>query len=188
MSSFAPDHNDITDAMQICAVIASWVVLYQFNAFVFKFTEVIPAVNLVFLPAMLRVVAVLVCGWKGALGLGIGALLTMSDADLSRPMANILVDVVINIVGPLCAVAVGKRLMQVPDSLNGLRSSHIVMFSILGGVSNALFHQPLHLMMPEHPGFFDATVTMFVGDMIGCAIMLYAMSFTLRMVQHLRKA
>ena len=182
-----PEFNNNT-VMQMVMVAVAWILLFKFNMVLFGFSEIIPAVNLVFLPAMLRVVAVLVCGWAGAVGLGIGVLSCMSTEDLSRSDIEIVTDVLINIVGPYVGVAVGKRIMQVPDSLDGLTSNHIIMFSILGGVSNAVFHQPLHFMMPTRPAFFDATVTMFVGDMIGCAIMLYAMSFVFRMIAHFGKA
>ena len=173
--------------VQVMVVAAAWIMLFKFNLVMFTFSEIIPTVNLVFLPAMLRVVAVLVCGWAGAFGLGLGVILCMGPEDLTRSSLEIFTDVLINIVGPYVGVAVGKRIMKVPESLDGLTSNHIIMFSILGGVSNALFHQPLHLMMPTRPSFFDATITMFVGDMIGCAIMLYTMSFVLRMVAHFRK-
>lgn len=174
--------------VQVVLVAVAWVFLFKFNMVIFGFSEIIPAVNLIFLPAMLRVVAVLVCGWSGAIGLGVGVMACMSPDDFSRSDLEIITDIAINIVGPYAGVAVGKQLMQVPDSLNGLTSKHIIMFSILGGISNAVFHQPLHFMMPSHPGFFDATITMFVGDMIGCAIMLYAMSFVIRMFAHFGKA
>lgn len=185
-------NSTVTDSFsgivtQIAIVATLWVLLFNFNMIVFKFSEVIPAVNLVFLPAMLRVTAVLVCRWTGAFGLGLGAFLTMNDEQLNGPGYMLATDIAINIFAPMTSVAVGKLLMKVPDSLDGLTSHHIIMFSILGGLSNGLFHQPLHLMMHHRPTFFDATVTMFVGDMIGCAIMMYAMSFTIRFFGYLGK-
>ena len=58
-------------------VALAWVGLWHLNGFLFYAAEVAPLVSLVFLPAILRPLAVLIFGVSGAIGLILGAAVTL---------------------------------------------------------------------------------------------------------------
>ena len=58
-------------------VALSWVGLWHLNNFLFDAAEVAPLVSLIFLPAILRPMAILLFGFPGAIGLILGAAVTL---------------------------------------------------------------------------------------------------------------
>ena len=61
---------------EVAVVVLLWTLLFELNDWMFSSVERTPFINWVFLPAALRVVAVLLLGWRGVAGLFLGALLT----------------------------------------------------------------------------------------------------------------
>ena len=68
------------DVAAVPAVALLWVGLYHLNDWMFAAFEEGRAANWIFLPAGLRLIAVLVLGWRGVLGLWLGTLATPNDA------------------------------------------------------------------------------------------------------------
>jgi len=75
-------------------VALAWVGLWHLNGFLFNAAEVAPLVSLVFLPAILRPMAVLIFGVSGAIGLILGAAVTLPL--ISPPSLPILLIILSN--------------------------------------------------------------------------------------------
>lgn len=175
--------------LQILGICLVWQLSYNANEIMFKFTEQMPGVNLIFLPSMIRVASVLIFGWTAGVGMGLGTFaLILARPEWVRSDIQIVLTVLADIIGPILAVYIGKRIMNIKNTLAGLSTAHIFVFAILGAVCNSLLHRiEYYAMDTAVPAFFDSTVPMFTGDMIGAALMLYTLSMTLRGWERFKK-
>jgi len=171
--------------LQILGICIVWYLSFNLNEIVFAFTKVIPGVNLIFLPSMLRVATVLLFGWTAAVGMGLGTFILIAerfnDPAWARTELQIVLTILADIIGPILAVFIGTRIMSIKNTLAGLSTVHIFAFAILGAVCNSILHRfSYYAGDAAVPAFFDSTVPMFTGDMMGAVLMLYTLSMSLR--------
>ncbi len=62
--------------LHVAVAAGLWIGLYDLNCWAFEAFMVSPLIAWVFLPAAVRLLVVLLGGWPGALGLGLGTLIT----------------------------------------------------------------------------------------------------------------
>jgi hypothetical protein len=160
------------------AVAIVWIVVFWINAWCFKAITYSSYANWVFLPAAVRLIVVLLCQKVGALGLVLGAYATMSGTSSGHMLHQMLVAATSGL-APLVAVWAGKRWFLIPDSLAGLRAMHIALLSTLCSVCNAVLLNT-YLLISRHLDHALAQIaTVFVGDFLGTAIVLFLLSFGL---------
>ena len=59
----------------IISIASAWIALFVLNQYIFRFTQISPAINLIFIPAGLRLISVIVFSWLGVIGLFVGGVL-----------------------------------------------------------------------------------------------------------------
>ncbi len=161
----------------VLAVALCWVVVFKLNAFLFSSLEQSRWVHWIFLPAAVRVLAVLLLGRRGAVGLVLGALFTLSPQDVTMPNAIILP--LTSGLAPWLAVCGWKRLFRVRDDLFGIHPLHIVFLSVGCAIANgALLNLGLFLSEQAAGGGLQMLAIM-TGDAFGTAIILFLLSVAL---------
>ncbi len=119
--------------MTVFGVAVVWLMFYTLNDWLFAQLAYTAYAHWIFLPAALRVLVVLLLGGEGAIGLMVGAYLTLpheSPNDLAFEIALALSSGL----APLAAVAFCQRLFKISYDLRGLRGSHIIALSVVSGV------------------------------------------------------
>ncbi len=167
-----------TVALEVGAVAALWVLLFQLNSWLFARWETSALANWIFLPAALRLVAVLILGWRGAAGLFLGALIT--SALMNAPWPENVVLPALSALGPVLAVKLARDHLRWSVDLQGLRYSHLVLLAALGAISNGLLHHVYLALSAPDLDWDSVFVTMVGGDLVGTFVVMVIASAILR--------
>jgi hypothetical protein len=162
-------------------VAIAWVVLYEINSWLFSDLHISGFISWIFLPAAIRMLAVMIGGWAGALGLFVGALLTNLELLRYEPF-NVLVMAALSALGPLLAVYLCTRWLKLPNDLTGLQRSQLLVFAAVGAVFNAFPHNLYFYMTGLSPDAWSGILPMFVGDLVGALAVLYLASLSIRVL------
>jgi hypothetical protein len=168
-------------ATEVGGIALLWMLLYGLNGWLFASLEVNPYVNWIFLPAALRVLAVLVFGWRGALGLFIGALITF-DPNTGSSAFSAIPQAALSALAPWVAVTGTARWLGVAPDLKGLSFKQLALLSFAGAGLNALSHSLLFSYLADDLALLQAFWPMFGGDLLGTLLVVYAAHAALRML------
>jgi hypothetical protein len=162
-------------------VVLLWTGLFYLNEWLFSAVSVSSVINWIFLPAAIRMLAVMALGWVGVVGLFIGALLT-TDIVMHSGWHDAIVIASLSALGPLVAVRVCTQWLGVSDDLSGLRPSQLATFSVAGAVCNVVPHNFYFFFSGHTPDIFSGMVPMLVGDLLGTLVVLYVASLALKLL------
>jgi len=150
-----------------------WVLLYVLNDWLFEQVALSAYASWVFLPAALRMLAVLLCGWTGVVGLFLGSLVTGFYTHGVNDPGMLFVLAGLSALSPMVAFLMCIRWFGWRSDLRGLKATQLVVLSVLVSLCGAGLHN-LHFMAIGATSEFGQTFTaMFVGDLIGTFIVLY---------------
>jgi hypothetical protein len=170
------------DKLVIVAGVAfAWVLLFHLNQYAFSHLEYSSRANWIFLPAALRITFVLLFNRLGAIGLMVGAYFTLPESLESFQLQNVVFAASSGI-APLVAVYITKRFISLADDLSGLKGGHILVLSGACAFANSLILNAYLALMPDRSLDMTQIATIFVGDMLGAAIVLMVTSSSLVLV------
>ena len=164
----------------VLGVALAWFVLFHLNTWLFSRIHLTGFISWIFLPAAIRMLAVMVGGWLGALGLFLGAILTNLSVLKYEPF-NIVILAGLSTLGPLVAFNLCTRLLKLPQDLAGLQYSQLLVFALAGAIFNTIPHNLYFYFTGLSPDAWSGIVPMFVGDLSGTLIVLYLTSLVLRL-------
>jgi hypothetical protein len=173
--------NFLTKLLLAGVVALLWVLLFSLNQWAFSVTEVSSYISWIFLPAALRMLAVMVCDWVGAVGLFVGAMLT-NQTDLTGGLGDGLMLAFLSAIGPMLAFWFCTKLLSLSKDLSGLTATQLFVFASTGALFNAVPHNIYFYLSGRMSSPIEGLVPMLVGDLVGTLIMLYVVSVALRFV------
>lgn len=173
--------NFLTKTLLASVVALLWVLLYGLNQWAFSVAEVSSFISWIFLPAALRMLAVMVCDWVGAVGLFVGAMLT-NQTDLTGGLGDGLILAFLSAIGPMLAFWFCTKLLSLSKDLSGLTAKQLFVFASTGALFNAVPHNIYFYLSGRMSNPIEGLVPMLVGDLVGTLIILYAASLALRFV------
>jgi hypothetical protein len=158
----------------------AWIVLYQLNAWWFTALDWAEGVSWVFLPAAVRLLAVLMFGTAGALGLFLGGVFTMTMIEeASWPKA--LGIAACSALAPLLAVGLMLRRLRLPSSLCGLRTRHLALLAVASAAASVVLHNLYYWASDQRGDPLSGLLPMFAGDIAGTVIVLYLARSAMRL-------
>jgi hypothetical protein len=155
----------------VVGVALVWVAFSRLNEFCFSFFAFSNRAHWIFLPAAVRILSVLLFDGLGAAGLMLGAYLTLPHEEISNLPIELLVSSS-SAIAPLVAVAACRRWLCIAWDLSGLRGRHVVIVSVASAAANAFFLNLALFVADQTIGKGEQIVTVFVGDLLGTAIVL----------------
>jgi hypothetical protein len=152
---------------------ALWVCVYYLNGWLFAALESTRTANWVFLPAAVRLLVVLLFGGWGALGLGVGTLITNGPIFgwMTLPSAAVAT---LSALAPYLAVQAGRVLLRLPATLHGVTGISLLQLGAMSAACSVLMHSVLFYILDSANGINDL-VSMLVGDVLGTLLLLYAL-------------
>ena len=163
------------------AVAMLWVLLFRLNRWAFSSFDVTVFISWIFLPAAIRMLAIMACDWVGAVGLFAGALFT-NQADPTISLTDGIVLAFLSAIGPLLAFWFCTRLLRLPSTLTGLTAKQLLVFAAVGALLNAVPHNIYFYFSDRMTSPIEGLIPMFLGDLLGTLFVLYAASFALRLM------
>lgn len=152
---------------------------YFLSTWLFSAFEVTQNISWIFLPAAIRMLAVLLAGWAGVVGLFVGAVLVNAPTLLTET-AHVLMLGLLSSVPSLYAAQAVQRVLRIPSNLAGMTGRHLVCFGVAGGLVSSTVHTLYFILRAESLHPLEGFVPMFVGDAIGTFFVLYTGAFLLR--------
>lgn len=162
----------------VAGIAALWVGMYWLNDWAFHFLEKTQAASWIFMPAALRLIAVLVWGLPGALGLWIGAIVTSSQVfGIWTPA--VLIAAPMSSLAPLLAVTLMREPLALKPDLGGLSVGDLTQLALANATCSALLHSLVFLGLNDHRADPADIFTMLIGDLVGTLVVLYALKLLL---------
>jgi glucose-6-phosphate-specific signal transduction histidine kinase len=165
--------------LPVGGVALTWVVLFQLNSYWFERFNVSPYAAWIFLPAAVRVLAVLLFQGRGVWGLFLGAMITNAGL-LSQHLFEALALSTMSAVAPAVAVLLGIRWFKLRPALEGMNGAQLLGLSALAAGCSSLLHTALFYLLEYKLNWVQAVTSMTVGDFVGTLIVLYTAYFVMR--------
>ena len=163
-------------------VAVAWHLLFTLNAWLMASYTYAAWASWVFMPAALRIIAVLVLGRVGAAGLVIGALYTITrDPIIDLPYQALLA--LSSGAAPLLAVGLCRAWFRLGENLHGIGPSHIVALSVVGAATNSALSNAVLALAGHMADDWLPLVVVFLGDLNGTAMVLFSMSSVLGLIK-----
>lgn len=162
-------------------VVLLWTGLFYLNEWLFSAISLSGVINWIFLPAAIRMLAVMALGWVGVAGLFIGALLT-SDIVTPSGWYDAIVIASLSALGPFVAVRACTHWLSISEDLSGLRPAQLLVVSVAGAACNVVPHNIYFYFSGHTPDIFSGMIPMLVGDLLGTLVILYAASLALKLL------
>jgi hypothetical protein len=172
-------------SLAAAVTMAAWIVLYQLNAWWFTALDWADGVSWIFLPAAVRLLAVLMFGTAGALGLFLGGIFTMSMIE-EAPWPKVVGIAAVSALAPLLAVGLMLRRLRLPASLCGLGTRHLALLAVASAAASVVLHNLYYWYTHQRGDPVSGLLPMFAGDIAGTIIVLYLARSAMRL--HLRMA
>ena len=165
--------------LPVGGVALAWVALFELNAYWFEFLAVSPYVGWIFLPAALRVLAVLLFKARGVLGLFLGALITNSPL-WGAEWWDALALSAVSALSPALALWLGSRWLKLEPTLHGLNGRQLLTLSAIAALSSSALHALLFYAIEHDTPWPNAMLSMTVGDFAGTLMVLYSAYYVMR--------
>ncbi len=156
--------------------------LYHLNGWLFQQAAITDHISWIFLPAAVRMVAVLVFGWVGVAGLFIGSISVIPDL-VQSDLGQALTLATLSSVPALLAARAVQRFLGVSATLAGISGRQLLCFGLAGGLANSVSHSLYFAWRAGSVEPLAGVGPMFVGDTVGTLVMLYAGALLLRGVR-----
>ncbi len=167
-----------SDLGAVAATALAWIAAFHLNDWLFARAELSSFVSLIFLPAGVRVLSVLLLGWPAVLGLFVGVVI-VAIPNWHLPAA--FVPAAISAMAPAVAVTVATRSMRLRDDLAGITPRQMAIISFAEAALNAL---PSNLFFWAEGRTVSPWLDvwpMFLGDLLGTLLLLYCAAVLLRL-------
>ena len=160
----------------IIGIASAWIALFVLNEYIFRFTQISPAINLVFIPAGLRLISVIVFSWLGVIGLFVGGVLIGIHFIELAPLQAILL-AALSALSPFVAYSGIARALKLKPSLDGLSARDLLIIAISAALLGSAFHSLFFLLNGSANTFIDPFIQIFIGDLLGMLLVLYCAKF-----------
>ena len=171
-------------ALLVLGVTILWVVLFELNQIAFAWLKLSDHVHLIFLPAAVRLVAVLLFKQLGVIGLFLGGLITGFTHLPTLQLSDVVILSAISAISPYIAMQLSKRYLDISDSLSNLQAKQLFIVCLNYATVNSLAHNLYMYFSDDMHNLGNHFLSMLTGDLVGCLIIFYLASLLIR---HIRK-
>lgn len=167
----APVSTVFRNSLITLGVAIAWLAVYRLNDIAFEQFAYSPRAYWIFLPAALRVLAVLLFDGPGVVGLALGEYLVLPHQHPADLPFELLV-ATSSALAPLVAIALCRTFFDLGNELSKLRGWHVIMLSIANAAANSVILNTCLFAGGEREWDMVQMASIFVGDMLGTAIVL----------------
>ena len=148
------------------------------NDWLFAFTAFSPNVSLIYLPAFLRLLHVLVLGKiRGTLATLLGGLVLLVADNPDTPLQFEVVNILCSAAAPLLAMLAFEQIRARHVSLTSLND--LVLVTLIYSLFNSLLHHFAWTVFSEQPlGTAQQMMMMALGDLTGAMLGAYVLKWT----------
>lgn len=164
-----------TKLITILIIIVAWWVTFYLNRLAFSyfdFSKVI--ISWVFIPAAVRMLAVMLAGWVGVIGLFLGSFSwSMLALGYTPAVTNVLIFSTISSVGPMLALLICVWGLKIKDGFKGFSALNLLVLSAVSALFTSFSNNVAFYYLNLSPSILKGFGPMFMGDFFGILIVLY---------------
>ncbi len=158
---------------------ALYLSLFHLNGWLFEALELHAGANWIFLPAGVRLLCTLLFAGEGALGLLLASLLiVVLHFGGTMDWLTGLVAALISSGAPYLVYRIACR-VGMPATLQSLTAGRLSLLALAYAFASASLHSLWFALRGHFPDMMQGFVTMFIGDLAGTLIVVYAMKVLL---------
>jgi hypothetical protein len=150
--------------------------LYSFkiNELFDSIAQYAAGINLVFIPAGIKLLCLLVGGEAALVGLVISSVYVSMGVWENTTVMQMVYFACTAVGSYYVVVLLVKKFMRIDDSLSNLRYLHILILSAAGSILNGFIHNVVYVWQDKVKGedFLAHATAMIVGDFLGCFIVI----------------
>jgi hypothetical protein len=162
----------------VVVVALVYLLFFRLNAWLFDRVKVSDYISWVFLPAAIRMLAVLLLGWAGVIGLYLGSL-TQLGPTLATDPVNALALAAVSSLPCLVAARIVQRVQGVGADLAGMTGRQLLICGLAGGLASSAAHTLYFALIALSTTPLAGFLPMLVGDTVGMLLMLYLAAIVL---------
>lgn len=163
----------------VLATFVTFLLMVGANELLFRASEHVPGINWVYLPAGVRMVATLLFGLSGAIGLLLSAWCVNFWFLFPDDFARAFLGGVIAAVAPYIVYVMARRFFGLQGSLVNLTPGKLLICIVAYSIASPLLHHVwFHLRNPDAHEWSDFLV-MATGDFLGSVIVFYVLKLVL---------
>jgi hypothetical protein len=169
----------------VATTMLAFVAMLVANEWLFTRLEFVPGINWIYLPAGMRLLCVLLFGDAGAIGLLLVSWLVCFFYFFPDDYLRSFMGGVLAAAAPYLANRLAQQVFGLRASLTNLSPGRLLVCIVLYSIASPLLH---HIWFAVHGGTEDLVhsfIVMFVGDLNGTLIVVYAMKALLTLVPRL---
>ncbi|MFL9910572.1 hypothetical protein [Paraburkholderia sp. RL17-337-BIB-A] len=177
--------------LHFCSVVgtaAVFIIALWANREIFTHTEFVRGVNWIYLPAGIRLLATLLLGGDGALGLLLASWLVNFFYFFPNDVVRSFVGGIIATVAPYAVYRLAQEIYGLRSSLTNLTAKRLLALVLAYSVASPLLHHIWFFLRGDTQDIVDRFFAMFVGDLLGTLIVIYTMKFLLSLLPKRRVA
>lgn len=167
-----------------CASFLLFSLSFQLNGLLDSFALYAPGVNLVFVPAGIKLVCLLVGGEAAALGLVLSSVHASLGVWQDTSLAEMISFAIASIGSYYLTLKLASRLMGIDHTLSNLRYWHIMILCVLVSLANGTIQNIVYLVQQKvlPQDLLASTAAMVLGDFLGCFIVISLFNVGIDMV------
>jgi hypothetical protein len=159
----------------IAGTLIAFLVSLLINQEVFAHTSFVQGVNWIYLPSGVRLLSTLLLGFDGAIGLLLAGLLSDFLYWFPHDPVRAIAGAFLGSLAPYLVYRLALEYYDLRASLTNLTPHRLLVLAVAYSIANPLFHHLWFAMNGATKNWFESFFSMFVGDLTGALIMLYAM-------------
>jgi hypothetical protein len=158
----------------LLATMAMFIAALWINDELFRRLEFLPGINWVYMPAGVRLVATLLFGEAGAVGLLLISWWVSFRYFFPQDFTRAFVGGILATVAPYGVYLLAQRVMGLRTSLVNLTPAKLLVCALACSLANPLLHHIWFYVHGQREGLVSGFLVMFAGDFSGTLIVLYA--------------
>lgn len=158
----------------VLATIALFLLMLAINEWLFKHAEFVPGINWIYLPAGIRLLSTLLFGGAGAIGLLIVSWLVSFFYFFPNDFMRAFVGGIVATIAPYGVYKLAQYAFGLHASLANLTPRRLLICIVGCSFASPLLHHLWFVLHGDPQPLLDGFVVMFVGDLNGTLLVVYA--------------
>ena len=163
----------------VLATIFMFLLMLVINEALFRYAELMPGINWVYLPAGIRLLSTLLFGGAGAVGLLIVSWLVSFFYFFPHDFMRAFVGGIVATVAPYGVYLIARRVFDLRSSLINLTSCRLLVCIVVCSLASPLLHHIWFALYEAPRPLATSFLVMFAGDLNGTLIVVYTVKFFL---------
>lgn len=154
-----------------------WAIFIKIHQACFDFSYQTKGIDLIFIPAGVRLGLIMLFRWWGALGITLSNLFVFNPEFETDSFAEVaLISAIAGFI-PMAAVLVTLRVISLDHRLESLQHYHLQLLSVVAALSSAIAHNIAFVALGYQVSdeWLVNMTMMALGDFIGCFVVLFLM-------------